>query len=90
MELCINAKQLRKALKEIEEAERNGFMYCLAVFKITSAGHMLDNCRATYNDLIEKAHPTDGNFDWGRFQGVSKDNKFKNGELVPINNKDEK
>jgi len=37
-----------------------------------------------YDSMIEKAHPTDGNLNWGRFQGVTKRNKFKNGKLVPI------
>lgn len=87
MEFCISTKQLREALKDIERAEKNGFMHCLAVFKLTSAGHMLDSCRASYSDLIEKAHPRDGNFDWGRFQGVSIDNKFANGKLIPIKGK---
>lgn len=84
MDFCIDAQQLRKALADIEAAERNGFNHCLCVFKITSAGHMLDSCRASYSDMIEKAHPTDGNFDWGRFQGVTKRNRFVGGELVPI------
>lgn len=84
MELCIDAAQLRQALKAIEAAEKNGFNYCLAVFKITSAGLMLDSCRAEYSDLLERAHPTDGRFNWGRFQGVSRRNKFKDGKLVHI------
>jgi hypothetical protein len=84
MYFCIDAEQLRKALAEIESAENNGFMHCLAVFRIASAGRMLDQNRAEYSDMIEKAHPTDGHFDWGRFQLVSKRNKFKGGKLVPI------
>jgi hypothetical protein len=84
MEFCINGEQLRKALAEIEAAEKNGFMFCLAVFKITQAGYMLSDTRADYSDLCERAHPTNENFDWGRFQGVSRRNKFKNGKLVPI------
>ena len=84
MELCINAKELRKALAEIERAEGNGFHFCLAVFKITSAGYMLSDCLAIYDGLCERAHPTDGNFDWGRGQFVTKYNKFINGRLVPI------
>lgn len=88
MEFVIDAQNLRAALKEIEQAEANGFNYCLAVFKITSAGQSLDECRATYSDLYEKAHPTDGRLDWGRFQAVTKSNKFIDGKLVPIKQAD--
>lgn len=84
MEFVINAEQLRKALKDIEAAEANGFMYCEAVFKLVQAGIMISDCKAEYSDLCEKAHPTNANFDWGRFQRVSKRNKFINGKLVKI------
>lgn len=84
MNFCIDAKQLRAALAEIEAAEKNGFMHCLAVFKMASAGPMLDQCRADYSDLIEKAHATNGKLDWGRFQGVSRRNRFVDGKLVPL------
>jgi hypothetical protein len=84
MDFVINVEQLRKALKDIEAAEANGFMYCEAVFKITQAGRMLSDCKAEYSDLWEKAHPTDGKFDWGRFQGVSERNKFVDGKLIKI------
>ena len=88
MEFCIDARQLRAALKDIEAAEANGFMYCLAVFKITQAGPMLGNCRAAYSDLYEKAHPTDGKLDWGRFQAVAKRHKFVDGGLVDVASRD--
>jgi hypothetical protein len=84
MEFVINAQQLRKALKDIEAAEANGFMYCEAVFKLVQAGRMLSDCKAEYSDLCEKAHPTNAHFDWGRCQGVSRSNKFVNGRLVKI------
>lgn len=84
MEICIDATELRKALADIEAAEKNGFMHCLAVLRLSSAGYNLDQCRVQYDSMIEKAHPTDGNLNWGRFQGVTKRNKFKNGKLVPI------
>jgi hypothetical protein len=84
MMLCIDAAQLRKALAEIEAAEKNGFHYCLAVFRIAAVGTMLSDCRASYNDLWVRAHPTDGNFDWGRYQGVTRANRFVDGKLVPI------
>lgn len=84
MDFCIDAEQLRKALATIEAAEKNGFMHCLAVFSMASAGRMLDQNRAEYSDMIEKAHPTDVGFDWGRFQGVSRSHRFKNGKLVRL------
>lgn len=84
MHFCIDAEQLRKALADIEKAESNGFMHCLAVFDITQAGRMIDQCRAEYSDLSERAHPTDPNFSWGRFQNVTGRNKFVRGKLVPI------
>jgi hypothetical protein len=86
MELCINSKQLRAALAEIEAAEKNGFMHCLAVFKMASAGPNISDCTANYSDLLERAHLTRGDMDWGRFQGVSRCNKFsaKTGKLTPL------
>ncbi len=84
MELCIAAKDLRKALADIEAAEANGFMHCLAVFSLTSAGPMLDQCRAEYSDLSERAHPTDPRLNWGRFQGVTRRHRFVDGKLAPI------
>ena len=84
MELCINGEQLRRAVSAISAAEANGFNFCLAVFTLTNCGPMLSSCRAKYSDLCEMAHPTDGSLDWGRFQGVTRRNRFINGELVPI------
>jgi hypothetical protein len=84
MEFVITAEQLRAALKDIEAAEANGFNHCLAVFRMATAGRMLDQNRAEYSDMIEKAHPTDGRLDWGRFQGVTRRHRFKGGKLVPI------
>ena len=84
MNFVINAEQLRAALKDIEVAEKKGFKFCEAVFKLTEAGESLSDCKAKYSDLIEKAHPTNGNYNWGRFQNVTKKNKFKRNKLVPI------
>ena len=75
-------------MAEVEVAEKNGFKFCLPVFKLTSAGISLDDCVASYSDLCEKAHPTDGKLNWGRFQSVTKRNKFKNGKLVPLKRRD--
>lgn len=82
MEICIAAAELRRALAEIETAEKNGFEHCLAVFRLSQAGYQLMDCRLVYSDLIERAHPTDGRFNWGRHQSVTKRCRFVNGKLV--------
>lgn len=82
--VTVDAEQMRKALKDIEQAEKNGFNYCLAVFDLDTYGASIHQCRLKYVDMSERAHPTDGNFNWGRGQQVSKRNKFKNGKLIPI------
>lgn len=84
MEFVINATELRAALQEIEAAEANGFLHCQAVLRLVSTGRSLDQCVAVYSDLFEKAHPTDARLNWGRCQGVTKRNKFVEGELVRI------
>lgn len=84
MIFCVKPEQLRKALAEIEQAERNGFHYCQAVFRMASAGRMLSQCQAEYSDLSESAHPTDPSLDWGRYQSVTKRNIFVDGKLLSI------
>lgn len=84
MEFCISARELRKALVEIEAAEKNGFMHCLSVFRLSGAGYMLHDCRAGYSDLLERASEHDGNLNWGRFQGVTKRHRFVDGKLEPL------
>jgi len=83
-EFCISGEELRKALREIEKAEKNGFYHCLAVFELSSVGYMLSDCRLTFSDLWERAHPSDLTLDWGRCQGITRRYKFKDGKLVPI------
>ena len=85
MNFLINSTELRKALKDIEAAELNGFMHCEAVFKFTQEGRRLADSKAEYSDLWEKAHPTESSFNWGRFHGISKENKFIEGKLIRIN-----
>ena len=84
MEFCIRADQLRAALKDIEAAEANGFMYCEAVFYLASAGRDLGSCQAAYSDLSERAKPNDPAWNWGRFQGVTRRNRWDGKGLVPI------
>ena len=84
MNMCIDGENLRLALADIKSAEDNGFYHCLAVFDLVSAGRNIDSNRLEYSDLVEKAHPTDARLDWGRYQGVTKANRFINGKLVRI------
>jgi hypothetical protein len=84
IQFCIDARQLRKALAAIEAAEQNGFMHCLAVLELKSCGFTVGDHRVIYSDLMEKAHNSDPRFDWGRFQYVTKYNRFVDGKLVPI------
>jgi hypothetical protein len=79
-----NADQLRKALKEIEKAEANGFNYCLAVFHLKEYGSSVSDCKIEFDDICEKAHPTDASLNWGRGQRVTERNKFVDGKLIPI------
>lgn len=84
MQVCADAEQLRKALADLEAAEANGFRHCLAVFDLRVPGPMLSDSRATYSDMVERAHPTNPSLDWGRFQGVTKRHRFVKGKLVPF------
>jgi hypothetical protein len=85
-EFTVTPSQLRAALAEIEIAEKNGFNYCEAVFKLTSVGENLEDCAAKYSDLWERAHPTEAHLNWGRLQGVTRRNRFcgKTKKLVPF------
>jgi len=82
--MTTNAEQLRKALKEIEKAEANGFLHCEAVFNLVKYGNSISDCKIEFIDISEKAHPTDGSLNWGRGQNVSKNHKFINAKLKPI------
>lgn len=84
IEFCIRADELRVALAEIELAERNGFDHCLAIFQLKNAGRDIGECLAAYSDLSERAHPTNREYNWGRYQGVTKRHRFENGKLIPL------
>ena len=80
----IKKEELLKALGKLEEAERNGFMYCIPEFKLVSAGETLDENAAEYNEMVEKAHPTDNNLNWGIGQCVTERYTFSDGKLIKI------
>lgn len=87
MLMAIGADELRKALTDIEAAERNGFMHCLAVLETKGVFHC-GNLELRYSDLWERAHVTDPSKDWGRFQGVSRWNKWDGKRLVKLEDSD--
>lgn len=80
----ISPEELRKALEEIDLAEKHGFHYCKSVFQLTEYGTSLRHRKAEYCDINEAAHPTDGGLAWGRGQHVSRDFLFEDGKLVPL------
>lgn len=83
MDVCINAEQLRKALKEIEIAEENGYGYSLAVLRLATAGRMLDECTVEFDGLVVKGHPTDGHFHFGR-SSHHRYSKLVDGEILEL------
>lgn len=94
MLFCIDGEELRKALKEIETAEANGFHHCFAIFGAYELGGdtfdlqdrkpIKHDLHLAYDDLWERGHSDDPNLDWGRGQEVSKYNKLVDGKLIPI------
>lgn len=82
MNICITEEQLKIALKELKLARKNGFNYSLAVFDSDE----LDGrywLKLGFEDLLMKAHPTDGRYNWGR-SSLYKYMKFINGSLITI------
>jgi len=89
--LSISPDQLRKALKDIEIAESNGFNCCSAVFQITTTGAMLENIQADYVDIFERAYSNNGHLNnWGRDNYLSKKYKVEDGKLILLKEKEEK
>lgn len=91
MDICIQKKELEAALAEICNAEKNGFNYCVAVFKIDGVVkenpqeyRSLEEILATYSDLWERAHPTSGALNFGRGQNLSRRCRFDNGMVISI------
>ena len=63
---CITEAELRKALKDIEEAKARGFEYSLAVLKLAEAGETLSDDVLVYGgSVILKADPEDPSKNWG-------------------------
>jgi hypothetical protein len=82
MLFLLNEVELRKALKELENASENGFDHSLATFKVnslTEGKHLV----LEYDDIWDKGHETDPKLDWGR-QDVSKNFRLVDGKLAPI------
>lgn len=69
----ISQTEIDKAVADIDEAERRGFMHCMAVF----------NRANEYDGLWERAHPWDESLNWGRGQELTKRSFFRDGKVVP-------
>ncbi len=79
----VSPAAMRRALADIERAEGNGFMFCEVVLRPEyPVGRSLHQRVLVYDGLSERAHPTDGNLNWGRGQNVTRDNEFRDGKLV--------
>ena len=70
MYISLSKKELLGALHDLDRAEKNGFLYCLGIFQIKGLNGVIGF--AEYSDLLEKAHPTDGQLNWGRGQDITK------------------
>lgn len=82
IEVCATAEELRKALDALEKAASRGFTHSLAVFELVKVGPMLDDAIIKFRpQLIDKAHPTKENLDWGR-QGASEYCRVVKGKLI--------
>jgi hypothetical protein len=80
--IIVSSEEIEKAKKELQLAIDRGFIASEAVFKY----FMVENSsslRVCFDGIICKAHPTDGNLNWGR-NGVHQWNYFENGELHPL------
>lgn len=80
----IDLSQAKKVVADLEAASERGFIYSLAVLEPVSidkslGGHIILGYPRT--DLWDRAHPTDGNLDWGR-QGASSNCRVLGGKLV--------
>lgn len=82
MFFILNKEQLTKALTALERAEKHGFTHSLACFKVDSLTKD-KHIALEYDSMWDKAHPTDGNLDWGR-QKVSENYKLINGKLREV------
>lgn len=87
MNFIIPKDDLIAALAALEQAEKNGFKYCETIFELQHYEPNLERCYAKYSDLWERAHPTNGRLDWGRFQNITTKHKFVKGKLVPNDSK---
>jgi hypothetical protein len=66
IEVTISVKELKKAIKAAASAAKDGFNHSLPVFRLSTAGPGIEECKMEYGDLILKAHPIDPNLNWGR------------------------
>lgn len=63
---CITEEELRRALKDVEEAKAKGFTSSVAVLEAVKVGRSLSDCELGYDGgVILKGHPDDPKKNWG-------------------------
>ena len=84
MDFCIESKEIRKALAEIEAAEANGGISASLSLRLRMEVHCWLIAEQEYVEFCETVHPTNPYFDWGVNQNVTKRFRFKDGRLEPL------
>lgn len=57
---------LEQALADLDHAAEKGYEHCVVILKIVSAGDSISDTVVGYDrQILLKAHPTNGSFDWG-------------------------
>lgn len=82
IEFCVPKDELEKALAALKQAEANGFLHCMPVFRMLPGGRGLDEWVAAYDDLVVRTAPDDLNADYGRARGMTVEQRFEGGVFV--------
>jgi hypothetical protein len=81
MIVSLTRKELKRALAAVEKAEAAGFIASEATFTVKQKNSVW--FVGKFQDICEKAHPTDGAMDWGRDNFmVERGFTFRDGNLV--------
>lgn len=66
IQLCVEPSELKKALEDFKEYEKQGFGFSLPIFSLSESSKSLSDCKMTYSGgMVAKAHPTDEHLNWG-------------------------
>lgn len=89
-EMLISGEELRKALKEVEEAEAAGLNATMAIFSmripIGGVRHHLDERRAFFANDCNEMVRDDPRFDYGRGCNLRKTHNYIDGQFVKKEN----